>query len=499
MQSEMPETVSLMVVTRNEPFSARLADRLSESDFDLEVVRVGSQELFVRLDEYHPDLVILDGTEPDPPALTTCRLVRRSENWAETDLIVLVGDGELPWEEEAYALGVLLCVSAVSPERVARAAEQMLTLQSAKRREEQQQEIASSLRSAVRASRQGSAEFIGKLSHEIRTPLGVIEGFTANLLDGICGELGAEQRESLEVVDRNIQRLKEFLGDVLHAARLDAEVRDAREQQPADERRGTSRQFRRRQIVVGELVSEVVQFFTESFRAKGVALEVRLPDSTPKVWLDPSKIRQVLTNLLSNALKFTQAGGRTVVAAQALHEEGGGGPGGGRRAANIEISVSDTGVGISKEQLPHIFGNFVRVEGAEATEGTGLGLAICKEIVEEHRGEISAVSVQLPGGGTTVSFTLPIDLRRRAPGQWVLCSDLGVLEGAVASPGGTPRTRPLVAVSSVEEARRALTGKDPDLLLLDSPVLQAMIQRLEQANRISLKRELPPEESTEDE
>jgi CheY-like chemotaxis protein len=151
-------------------------------------------------------------------------------------------------------------------------------------------------------------------------------------------------------------------------------------------------------VDLGELAREAVAIYSGQSEAHTLTLD--LPSDLPIVQADPDRLRQVLGNLLSNAIKFSPGGGTVAVSVQAEGDE-------------IHVAVSDEGVGIPAEAMPHLFEKFFRVDSSDRREiqGTGLGLAICKGIVEAHRGRIWTESQV--GTGTTVIFSLPVTTRKR--------------------------------------------------------------------------------------
>ena len=143
----------------------------------------------------------------------------------------------------------------------------------------------------------------------------------------------------------------------------------------------------------GQLVEDAVAAFRSAAGAAGVAVESRVAGGLPALDVDPTRIGQVLTNLLSNAVRHTPRGGSVIVSAEPARDRPG-----------VALVVADTGPGIAPDVLAHVFDRFVR--GAQSG-GAGLGLAIARSLVQAHGGEISADSP--PGGGTTMRFVLPAD------------------------------------------------------------------------------------------
>jgi signal transduction histidine kinase len=217
---------------------------------------------------------------------------------------------------------------------------------------------------------------LADVTHELRTPLTVIQGNLEGLLDG--------------VYPRDDAHLGPILEDTRVLARL---IDDLRTLALAES--GTL-QLRREPTDLSVLVGETVASFRNQAEAAGVELQVNLAEELPLLEIDPVRIREVLANLIANALHYTPAGGGVQVTGQLNGDE--------RR---VRVSVGDTGTGIAPEDLPHIFDRFYK---AGNSRGTGLGLAIAKNLIIAHGGDISAQSDGVPGHGTTIHFTLPLSL-----------------------------------------------------------------------------------------
>jgi signal transduction histidine kinase len=222
-------------------------------------------------------------------------------------------------------------------------------------------------------------EFISLVSHELRTPLTSIRGYVELLLDE--EGLDEEQRRFLAVVDRNSERLLELVSDLLFLAQVDA----------------GKLTFELGPVDLEELVAECVESALPAAAAKGVAVASTI-DHLPALDGDRARLAQVLDNLISNAIKFTPAGGRVEVRLAAADD-------------TAVLEVEDTGLGLREDELARLFERFFRSSRAteHAIPGTGLGLTIAKTIVERHGGRIaleSAVDV-----GTTVRVELPLSQR----------------------------------------------------------------------------------------
>lgn len=238
------------------------------------------------------------------------------------------------------------------------------------------QELEARKQEADRLNRLKS-EFLASVSHELRTPLHTIIGFSELLAEESSGPLNGEQKRFIAHIHRDSEHLLELINDVLDISRIEA----------------GGLNLHTEVLELGELISEVVKATRPLAEAKGVSL---LAEShvAVQVSADPLRLRQVLYNLLTNAVKFTPLGGTISVDTAFLDGQ------------TVQVTVSDTGIGIAPEQQTQIFDRFyqVGVTTQGVREGTGLGLAICKQLVEMHGGRIWVKSEL--GKGSRFHFTL---------------------------------------------------------------------------------------------
>jgi signal transduction histidine kinase len=221
-------------------------------------------------------------------------------------------------------------------------------------------------------------EFLALTTHDLRSPLTVISGVISFFTSGRLGELSPEQKNMVAMMERNAQSLIELVNDLLDASKIES---------------GTMR-LDITSINLRGLIDELRETMEPLAREKEIRLDDKLPPDLPLVEADRTKLRRILVNLLSNALKFTPKGGLVQIRAEGLD-------------GRVRLSVADTGVGIAPEDVARLFDKYeqARSRATRGEKGTGLGLYITKQLVELHGGEITVDST--PGHGSTFSFTLP--------------------------------------------------------------------------------------------
>jgi len=223
-------------------------------------------------------------------------------------------------------------------------------------------------------------QFVADVSHELRTPLNSVHGFIDLLLQGQMGELSEEQHKYLGYAQEGVQQLVSIVEDILLMTRSDSGQFEIKQQE----------------VDCDMLLNQVVNGLQPQALKAGVAFNQEIPAPAPILYVDPQRMKQVLNNLLTNAIKFTPPGGTVTIRVRPYNER------------FAMISVSDTGYGIPVEDRPHIFERFYQSNHALQSKmgGYGLGLPIAKLIVEQHGGEISFDS--LIDKGTTFYFTAPL-------------------------------------------------------------------------------------------
>ena len=227
--------------------------------------------------------------------------------------------------------------------------------------------------SARRRSDAQRGELISTLAHELRSPLTSVKGFTSTLLHRWERFTDDQKREMLKTVNMDADRVTRLIKELLDVSRIDA----------------GRLELRRTEFDLAAMAEGIVGRF--ALQHDGHRFRLTFPDDFPPIYADPDKIEQVLTNLVENAVKYSD-GGAVTVTGQVTETE-------------VEVAVRDQGVGIPADQLPLIFTKFYRRPGLGSPSGTGLGLFIARGLVEAHDGRIWADSS--PEHGTTLRFRLP--------------------------------------------------------------------------------------------
>ena len=225
--------------------------------------------------------------------------------------------------------------------------------------------------------------FISSISHELRTPLTVIKEFISLMLEGHAGPITEDQKDYLSIANKNILRLTNLIETLLDFSRIES---------------GKGLKLKFEPTLLVEVVEDALMTLSQQLEEKRITVENRIDPDIPLVLIDRNRMVEVFINLIGNGIKFTAPDGRITIDSRGLTEE----------RDYLKVVVSDTGVGISPEDLPKIFDRFYQGQRTQSgiLSGTGLGLAITKEIIEGHQGDIQAESKS--GNGGSFIFTIPI-------------------------------------------------------------------------------------------
>ncbi len=230
---------------------------------------------------------------------------------------------------------------------------------------------------AIKEADKVKSDLVATVSHELRSPLSIIKEALMLISDKTAGPINSKQKNLLVKGSQNVERLRSIIEDLMDSARLE---------------KGTLHLYYSL-VDFNDLVTESARSFKKTAKEKGVRLNCHLPRERINIFIDPERVNQVISNLIDNAIKFTPSKGSINVEVRILEDK-------------IRVGIIDTGIGISKQDLPNIFKKFMQAKNAEAgKKGLGLGLSIVKELVERHGGEIWVESKA--GSGSSFYFTVP--------------------------------------------------------------------------------------------
>jgi two-component system phosphate regulon sensor histidine kinase PhoR len=219
-------------------------------------------------------------------------------------------------------------------------------------------------------------ELIGNISHEFRTPLAGIKAMVETLGDGAIDDKKAA-RDFLTKIDSEVARLTQLVAELTELSRIET----------------GKAELKKEPVNLNQLVEEVIAQLSPQAERQKLSISQDFAADLPSVPADKDRVRQVIANLVHNAIKFTRPGGRIMITTRTLE-------------GSVVVDIADTGIGIPKEDLARVFERFYKGDKARAGEGTGMGLAIAKHVVEAHGGSIWVESEE--GKGSTFSFSLPL-------------------------------------------------------------------------------------------
>ncbi len=371
----------VLVVNGGAPETDTLREALAAiPGWDVELLAYRSAEAArAELKRRDVDLVIIDGSSACQAGLEALRTIRESGDGRP--VLVLTGSDHEETAVQLMMAGASDCMAkdAVSSRSLKRA------ITNATEQHRLSRAIEEHRRELLRRNREIRFAYHA-LGHELKTPLTSVREFLAIVADGLGGPVTDEQRQYLGLAMESCDQIGAYINNLLDVKRLETGKLTL---QPVP-------------APLGQLAARLTALMAPAAREKGVRLRHEVQPGLPRVLMDESRIAQVVTNLLSNALKFTPAGGEVVLRVAEAPD----------RPGCVLVSVSDTGRGIARHQLDRIFDRLYQARPSDAAVqgGLGLGLSICKELVALHGGDIWVESE--PGKGSTFVFTLPVHLPR---------------------------------------------------------------------------------------
>ncbi|MBU0714784.1 MAG: response regulator [Verrucomicrobia bacterium] len=366
--------INLLLVEDNSDEVTLIKEKLlSVKDISFNVFSVGRlDQALARLAEDHVDLVMLDLTLPDSRGSDTfTRIYRR---FPEVPIIALTSMGD-----ETMAIRL---VQEGAQDYIVKGQGNISALAHAIRYAIERHHVKLSSQDALKRLRElneSKSQFVAEVSHEIRTPLAIMREFASLVRDETVGPLNEKQKQCLDAVLRNSDRLTELVNQILDLARIEA----------------GKAELRKTKVDLAALLIQFRNDFLPVCQSKSQSLILDLPENLPTAHCDVSSVQHILTNLLGNAHKFAPKDG--VIHIRAREE-----------SHFLRVDIEDNGPGIPRDAQDKIFEAFVQInrQDGPGAKGTGLGLKIAKSLVEFNGGCISVESA--PGKGSCFSFTIPM-------------------------------------------------------------------------------------------
>ncbi|MCA9247851.1 MAG: response regulator [Planctomycetales bacterium] len=421
--------LEVLVVDDSGVIRAQTADILRDENYLVREARDGREALAL-IHEKKPDLVLLDYEMPGLYGHEVLQQIQASERTRDISVIMVTSRCDDAVIEDSFRLGAADFIAKPFSKVV---------LKSRVRNVARMHRLLEHYRlsaAAEEVANHSKSEFLANMSHEIRTPMTAILGFTEVLLSEEDVEHAPPHRlEAFQTIYRNGQYLLEIINDILDLSKIEA----------------GRLEIEQRECCPGKILEDVVQLMQVRAKSKALPIEVEFDGPVPEhIQSDPTRLRQILINLLGNAIKFTELGAIRVVA-RTIHKES--------SESQLEFDVIDTGIGMSPDQMEKLFQPFVQADTSTTRKfgGTGLGLTISKRLAEFLGGTIRVRSEI--GAGST--FTLTV-----ATGSLAGVRMATNLATAVAAPAAKPREVPKL------DCRVLLAEDGPDNQRLISFVLK---------------------------
>lgn len=392
MNHHIPEIVPKVLIVDDREENILATKKVLKS-LEMEVYEAtsGNEALSIML-RHDFAVVLLDVQMPEMDGFEVAKLMREHEDMCDTPIVFMTAiSKEDRYATEAGLIGAVDYIFKPINSEILKSKvrtytelyvqqERVSLLNSALKKQNEDLETA---RQRAEASSKAKSEFLANMSHELRTPMNSITG-TSDLL--AITKLDEQQRKYVETIISSSNVLLGIINDILNLSKIES---------------GTLH-FDSEKVVVGDLFKEVVDSFQENAKAKKVSLDIKDGINEGTVLLaDPLRLRQVLSNLIANAIKFTHKGHILIDVKEKRRD---------RKMLCLHVAVQDTGIGIAKEKMRAIFEKFMQVDNTSTRQygGVGLGLTICKSLVEAMGGEMGVESEPEKGSNFWFELTLPL-------------------------------------------------------------------------------------------
>jgi signal transduction histidine kinase len=366
-----------ILIVDDSPDNLQVLMQLLKEDYAIVAATTGEKALQLAVRTPVPDLIILDVVMPVMDGYEVCTCLKANPDTQGIPVVFVSALNEVGNETRGFELGAIdYIIKPFSPPVVKARIKSHLTIQ---RLNQELQQTNSELARATRMK----DEFLANMSHELRTPLNAILGMVEGLQEGVFGDVNQGQIKALQTIERSGSHLLALINDILDLAKIEAGklVLDFAP------------------TAIAPLCQSSLAFVKQQAHQKGISVETKLPPHLPDLAIDERRIRQVLINLLNNAVKFTPEGGRITLEVSLPPAQ---------THLMLRIAVIDTGIGIAPENIEKLFQPFIQIDSALNRQytGTGLGLALVRRIVELHGGQVGLTSKV--GVGSCFTIDLPV-------------------------------------------------------------------------------------------
>lgn len=376
----------ILVVEDNETNRVFL-NLLLQDDYTVSLAENGTEALRIAGSSPHPQLILLDIVMPGMDGYEVCRRLKADPETKDILIIFFTSLLEEGGEYKGLSMGAVDYIAKpVQPQLLKIRIKQHLELLHTR------ENLKKSLEQEHRANL-AKSEFLANMSHEMRTPMHAILSYANFGLKRIDKVPREKLHQYFQEIKDSGDRLILQLNDLLDLAKLEAD----------------SMRYSMDRANIVDTLKRVVTEFSAAAEEKGITVELSAAENPITGWFDDSRIGQVIGNLVSNGLKFSEQREKIFITIDEVRYDFGGR----RKKAAIKVTVLDSGIGIPPEELETIFDKFTQSSTTKSgAGGTGLGLAICSRIIQAHRGRIWAENN--PDGGASFSFVLPVDKRKAA-------------------------------------------------------------------------------------
>jgi signal transduction histidine kinase len=389
----VPPAATILIVD-DAPENLTILSGILREEYRVRVATNGEKALAIANSEDPPDLILLDVLMPGMTGHEVCRRLKANPQTSWIPIIFVTALEDAQDEKTGFDLGAADYITKpLRPIVVKARIKTQLALY-------QQERLLAQTNKELEKATQLKDEFLANMSHELRTPLNAILGMAEGLQEEVFGTLNVKQKKALQTIDRSGSHLLELINDILDLAKVESGKLEL-EYAPTK---------------VKTICQQSLSFIKQQAHKKQIEVQLKIPDAVPELRVDERRIRQVLINLLTNAVKFTPEKGQITVEviypspANAIvipSDSEAKQPGLSPSSPLLRIAVIDNGIGIHPVKAKQLFRPFVQIDNSlnRQNVGTGLGLALVKRIVEMHGGSVGLTSEE--GKGSCFTIDLP--------------------------------------------------------------------------------------------